>query len=223
MVLLHTVAVEIRRHRLWRVSGRLEGVRTNGINQHDRKRVPLEGTKLSEDDVFETLANRRRRFVIHALKHAEEPIGITELSTDVTAWEFGIDREEVTYDDRRNVYSTLKRTHLPKLEEKGIVTVDEEAHLVEPTPALRDLDIYVEVLSSREIPWSLYYVGLAGVAVALLLAISTGTPGFAALDPVGGGVFVSTAFGVSAVAHYFVGRRTRLGSTEKPPELRKRQ
>lgn len=181
------------------------------------------GTKLSEDDVFETLSNRRRRFVIHALKHAEEPVGISELSLDVTAWELDVDPEEVAYEDRRNVYSTLKRTHLPKLEEMGIVTVDEEAHLIEPTPALRDLDIYIEVLSSREIPWSLYYVGLAGVAVALLLAISTGTPGFATLDPVGGGVFVSTAFGVSAVAHYFVGRRARLGITEKPPELRKRQ
>ncbi len=182
-----------------------------------------EGAELSEDDIFETLSNRRRRFVIHALKHAEGPVDVSELSIDVTAWEFDIDREAVTYEDRRNVYSTLKRTHLPKLEEKGIVTVDEEANLVEPTPALKDLDIYVDVLSSREIPWNLYYVGLAGVAAALLLAITTGTPGFAALGPVGGGVFVSTAFGVSAVAHYVVGRRTRLGSTEKPPEARKRE
>ena len=181
-----------------------------------------EGTELSEDEIFDMLGNRRRRFVIHALKHAEEPVGVSALSTDVTAWERGIDPSEVAYDDRRNVYSTLNRTHLPKLEEKNIVTVDEENQLVEPTPALRSFDIYVEVLGSREIPWSLYYAGLAGVAAALLLAISTGTPGFTALDPLNISVFVSTTFGVSSVVHYLVGRRTRLGSTEKPPELRKR-
>ena len=177
---------------------------------------------LSEDDVFEMLSNRRRRFVIHALKHAEGPVDISELSTDVTAWELDIEPADVTYDDRRNVYSTLKRTHLPKLAENDVVTVDEETHLVEPTPALEDLDVYVEVLGSREIPWSLYYLGLAGVAAALLLAIVSGTVVFGALDVLDVGVFVTTAFGVSSAVQYLVGRRTRLGSTERPPELRKR-
>ncbi|QKY20403.1 transcriptional regulator [Halolamina sp. CBA1230] len=181
------------------------------------------GEELSEDDVFEMLSNRRRRYVIHALKHAEEPVEVSELSRDVTAWERGINPADVAYDDRRNVYSTLKRTHLPKLAEQEVVTVSEDPCLVEPTPALESLDVYVEVLSSQEIPWSLYYVGLACVAAALLLAISTGTPPFAALDPADIAVFVTTAFGVSAVIHYLVGRRARLGSTEKPPELRKRE
>ena len=40
---------------------------------------------LSEDDVYEMLSNRRRRFVIHALKRAEEPVDVSELSTHVTA------------------------------------------------------------------------------------------------------------------------------------------
>jgi DNA-binding transcriptional ArsR family regulator len=181
------------------------------------------GEELSEDDVFEMLSNRRRRYVIHALKHAEGPVEVSELSRDVTAWERGIDPADVTYDDRRNVYSTLKRTHLPKLAEQEVVTISEDPCLVEPTPALDDLDVYMEVLSSREIPWSLYYVGLAGLAAALLLAISTGIPPFAALSPLDLGVFVTMAFGTSAVFHYLVGRRTRLGSTEKPPELQKRE
>ncbi|EMA58320.1 DUF7344 domain-containing protein [Halorubrum lipolyticum] len=181
------------------------------------------GGELSEDEVFEVLSNRRRRFVIHALKRAEEPIDISELSTHVTAWERGVDPGEVRYEDRRNVYSTLQRTHLPKLEEKNVVTVDEEANVVEPTPELEGLDIYIEVLRSREIPWSLYYVGLAGVAVSLLLAVAAGTPGFAGLEALDVGVFTATAFGISAAAHHVIGRRARLGNTEKPPELRERR
>ena len=179
--------------------------------------------ELSDDEIYDALSNRRRRFVIHALKRAEGPLDVADLSRYVTAWERGIDPEEVAYEDRRNVYSTLQRPHLPKLEEKNVVTVDEETNVVAPTAELENLDIYVEALRSREIPWSLYYVGLAGVAAALLLAVATGTPGFAALEPVAVGVFTATTFGISAIVHHVIGRRTRLGNTEKPPELRKRR
>ena len=181
------------------------------------------GGKLSTDEIFELLSNRRRRFVIHALKRAEEPLDVSDLSTRVTGWELDIDPDEVGYEDRRNVYSTLQRTHLPKLEEKNVITVHEEENLVEPTAELEELDIYVEVLGSREIPWSLYYVGLAGLAAALLCAVAVETPGFAGLEALDVGVFTATVFGISSVAHHTIGRRTRLGNTEKPPELRKRR
>ena len=179
------------------------------------------GGELSEEEIFELLSNRRRRFVIHALKRAGKPLGVSELSTRVTAWERGVDPEDVQYEDRRNVYSTLQRTHLPKLEEKNVVTVHDEENLVEPTDELEELDIYVEVLRSREIPWSLYYVGLAGLAVVLTAAVATGTPGFARFEALDVGVFTATAFGLSSAAHYAIGRRARLGNAEKPPELRK--
>lgn len=219
MILLAKIPVEISRFRTGESGFGSKGVVPMVSTIATANGSQSERTELSEDDVFEMLSNRRRRFVIHALKHAEGAVGIAELSTDVTAWELDVDPSEVTYDDRRNVYTTLKRTHLPKLEEKNVVTVDEDTCRVEPTPALENLDIYVEVLSSREVPWSLYYAGLAGVATALLLAVSTGTPGFGALDPLGVGIFITTAFAVSSAVHYIIGRRTRLGSTEKPPEL----
>ncbi|ELZ34689.1 DUF7344 domain-containing protein [Halorubrum tebenquichense] len=180
------------------------------------------GEQLTEDEIFDVLSNRRRRYVIHALKRTEEPLDVSDLSTHVTAWELDVDPEEVTYEDRRNVYSTLQRTHLPKLEEKDIVDIDEDRNLVEPTTELESLEIYVEVLGSKEIPWSLYYIGLAGVAIALLSAVATGTPWFAGLSPIDVGIFTVTAFGMSSAVHYVVGRRAKLGNTDKPPELRKR-
>jgi len=182
-----------------------------------------DGSELSEDEIFKLLSNRRRRLVIHALKRADEPIEISELSRYVTAWEHDIEPDEVRYEDRRNVYSTLQRTHLPKLEEKNVVTVHDEENLVEATDELAELDIYVEVLRSTEIPWGLYYVGLAGLAVVLTAAVATGTPGFAWLEALDVGVFTATVFGISSVAHHVIGRRTRLGNTEKPPELRTRR
>ena len=178
--------------------------------------------ELSEEDIFKILSNRRRRFVIHALKRANEPPDVSELSRHVTAWELDIKPENVPYDQRHNVHSTLKRSHIPMLAEKNVVTVDDD-NVVRAAPALEDLDIYVEVLRGKEIPWSLYYVGLAGVCVALLLAAQVGAPVLGALTPIGVGVFAATTFGISAVVHHLIGRRTMLGSTEKPPEVRRRE
>jgi len=188
----------------------------------DEESPALDPPDLSHEEVFEILANRRRRFVIHALKRADDPPDVSELSRYVTAWELGVDPEEVPYEKRHNVHSTLRRVHLPKLTEADVVTVDEE-DVVRPAPALEDLDIYVEVLRGREIPWSLYYLGLAVLAGALLVAVRVGVPGFAALSFVDVGIFVATAFGISSAAHHAIGRRMRLGNTEKPPEARRRR
>lgn len=79
------------------------------------------------------------------------------------------------------------------------------------------------MLRGREIPWSQYYLGLAGLAGAALLAVQTGVPGFAAIEPLAVSVFTVTVFAVSALAHYYYCERARLGKKEKPPELRKRE
>lgn len=177
---------------------------------------------LSDDEVFDVLSNRRRRFVIHALKHAEEtgeePLDLAELSKLITAWEEDVDPESVEYDDRRHVYCALQRVHLPMLEEKDVLTIDED-NVVEPTETLSDLEVYVEVLREKEIPWSLYYVGLGALSSALAIGMVLGAPGLGAIPPLTIGVFVVVTFGVSALVHFLLGRRTRLGSREDPPEL----
>jgi len=186
-------------------------------------RTTAPSESLSEETVFDVLSNRRRRFTIHALKRADGAMQVKRISERVAAWEHGIDPEAVDYEQRRNVHSTLKRTHLPMLEDNGVIEYDAEANIVEPTAALNDLDIYVEVLQGREIPWSQYYLGLAGLAGAALLAVEVGVPGFTALGPLSVAVFTVTAFLVSSLAHYYYGEHGRLGSEKKPPELRKRE
>ena len=178
---------------------------------------------LPEETIFDLLANRRRRYTIHALKHAGEAMSVTELSTRITAWETGADPETIDYDDRRNVHTVLTRTHLPKLDEHDVVEYDAEEKVVEPTPALEDLDVYIEVLRGKEIPWSLYYFGLAVLAGLVQLAVAVDVPAFAALDGTAVAVFVVTAFAVSAGLHYYYGERARLGNLEEPPELRERE
>ena len=78
-------------------------------------RTTTRDESLSEETIFDVLSNRRRRFTIHALKHADGPMQVKRISERVAAWEHGIEPDAVEYDQRRNVHSTLKRTHLPML------------------------------------------------------------------------------------------------------------
>ena len=184
----------------------------DGLNAHE--------SELSRKDIFDLLSNRRRRFVLHALKRMEEPVELAELSTYVAAWEMEIEPEEIDSEDRRSVHVTLKRTHLPKMDEKNVIQFNKSEKTVQSTDKLDDIEIHIEALQGNEIPWSLYYLGLAVVCGLLLIAVVTEAPIFTAFEPIHVGAFTGIIFGLSAVAHRLVERHSRLGVTQKPPEIR---
>jgi len=176
-------------------------------------------SELSRNDIFDLLSNRRRRFVVHALKRMEEPVELAELSRYVAAWEMEMEPEEIDYEDRRSVYVTLRRTHLPKMDEKNVLQFNKSEKTVQSTELLDNIEVHTEVLHGKEIPWSLYYLGLAGVCGLLLVAVVTEAPIFDAFKPIHVGGFTAIIFGLSAVAHRIMERHNRLGATQKPPEL----
>jgi len=177
------------------------------------------GDELSRNDLFELLSNRRRRFVLHALKRMEEPVELSELSTYVAAWEMEMEPEEIDSEDRRSVHVTLRRTHLPKMDEKNVIRFNESDNIIQSTDLFDDIDVHIEVLDENEIPWSLYYIGLVSVCGLLLVAVTTEAPIFSAFEPLHIGWFTAIVFGLSAVTHRLVERHSRLGETKKPPEI----
>ena len=183
----------------------------DGSNAHEGE--------LSRKDIFDILSNRRRRFVLHALKRMEEPVELAELSTYVAAWEMDLEPEEIDSDDRRSVHVTLKRTHLPKMDEKNIIQFNKSEKTIQSTDLLDNIEVHIEALRGNEISWSLYYIGLAGVCSLLLVAVVTEAPIFSAFEPIHVGGFTAIIFGLSAVAHRLVERHNRLGVTRKPPEI----
>jgi hypothetical protein len=184
---------------------------------------PADEEEISDADVFEILSNRRRRFALHAIKRREEPVELSELSEQIAAWEMDTEQEQISYEDRRGVYVTLKTTHLPMMDERGVVEFEQQTKTVQSTELLSELDVYIQALREDEIPWSTYYIGLAVICFSLVLAVAADAPGAAALEPIDAGVVTVVAFGVSSLVHHLVNRRNRLGSTEKPPELRRRK
>lgn len=171
---------------------------------------------LTEEELFTILSNRRRRYILHELMREGERLDIGALSQEIAAFEDDVELHEVSSSDRKRVYTALRQSHLPKMDEAGVVDFDRDRGTVEPTPALEDVEIYMDIVRGREIPWSDYYLGLVALSGLSLVAASVGPGPFASLSPSAWGLFVVVSFGVSAVAHRYYARRTRLGIGDDP-------
>jgi len=174
--------------------------------------------RLGRDAVLEILSNRRRRFVVHHLKHEGGSVELGDLSERVAAWEASKPVDALDYRERKRVRNALRQFHLPKMDEEGFVEFDEDRGTVALSAAATERAFYVDVVPDRGVPWGAYYVGLAGLAVLLLGGVAADAGPLSALTPVGWCAFLAAALVVSSAAHFYDTRyRMRLGAREEPP------
>jgi hypothetical protein len=166
------------------------------------------------------LANERRRYTIHYLKTLEEPVALGTLAEQVGAWEHDTRPDHLTSAERKTVYTALQQRHLPKMDDAGLVSFDKRAGTVEPTDSLTDIDIYAEVVPSGAFPWSQYYLGLATISVALMVAVWANVYPLVFLPDIAWSVFCAVSFTVSAIVHVAMSREMKLGREPEPPEKR---
>ncbi|WP_123619707.1 hypothetical protein [Halorubrum sp. CSM-61] len=177
-------------------------------------------TDISEDELFDVLANQRRRFAVHLLKGEEnDQVAIGDMAEQIAAWENGIETAEITGNERKRVYTALQQSHLPKMDDAGVVEFNKDRGVVEPTPALTDVDLYMDVVEGREIPWSDYYLGLSGVAVALTAAVGLDAWPFLLLPDMAWTIAIVVAFAFSAITHKYYTAEMKVGEPDEPPEL----
>ncbi len=178
-------------------------------------------SELTVDDVFEVLGNQRRRYVFHHLKrHAGRDVYLEELTDRVAAWEGGEPINSISQRKHNSVRTALRQSHLPMMDERGVIEYDREQQTITLAPAAANLDVYLEVVGRGDIPWSLYYLGLTILCGLLVVAAFVGLPPFAAIGELGvTGVFVATV-GTSALVQRYVGyTEMRLGADHDPPDL----
>lgn len=174
---------------------------------------------LSNDDVFDFLIDKRRRYVLHYLKQRREPVSVRELSEQVAAWENDKPIETLTSQERKRVYIALYQSHLSTMDDNGLVEYDRDRGMVELADAVSEIDIYMEVVPRNNIPWNTYYLGLA-VADAVLIALAWfDIFPFRLVPDLGWAVVVLVTFGVSAFVQTYFSRRMRFGDEGPPPEL----
>ncbi|RAW44540.1 hypothetical protein DQW50_13880 [Halorubrum sp. 48-1-W] len=178
------------------------------------------GIDITDDELYEVLANQRRRFAVHLLKREEQTMEIGEMAEQIAAWENDVDMAEITGSDRKRVYTALQQSHLPKMDRAGVVEFNKDRGVIEPTEALRNVDLYMDVVEGKEIPWSEYYLGLSGVALALVAAVWVGAWPFTLLPPLAWALAIVVSFMFSAAAHKYYTEEMKVGELEEPPELR---
>jgi len=156
-------------------------------------------TELTQDDVFEILSSPRRRYLLYHLRQRGEPVELTELAEHVAAWENDVEPSELTTQERKRVYVSLYQTHVPKLDDAGIVDYDADTGMVALTRRARHIDGYLE--EEETIRWQYLYVGLAVFGGVLLVATLANVWLFSALSEGLVAVLVVGLFGVLALAH----------------------
>ena len=128
---------------------------------------------IQQNELFQLLANRRRRLAIRILSSGPTTVELNELSIAVAALEKGVDKSDVSYEMKRNVYQTLKRTHIPQLEQSGLVTYDDESHSITVNDNIHRVCLFITTSDRGRRPWYHYYLYLSVLAFIFLAGTYT--------------------------------------------------
>ncbi|WP_141241684.1 DUF7344 domain-containing protein [Methanosarcina spelaei] len=128
-------------------------------------------SQLSKSDIFGVLQNNRRRLVLELLRN-QGGQSVRSLSEEIAHVES--QAEEPKRSVRKSIYVSLLQTHIPKMENLGIITYNKEKDTVELLQASQDFDIYLETVNKGDIPWSQFYLGLSILAFISSLIIFIG-------------------------------------------------
>lgn len=103
---------------------------------------------LGSGDIFAVLAHPRRRFLLSVLA-IDDQWSLPALATALAAWEHDIDESAV--DDRMHdrMYVSLYHTHIPQLEEEGVIQFDEYDEMITPGAHTEDLLAVLDDVSTR--------------------------------------------------------------------------
>lgn len=135
-----------------------------------------QGDTLRKDRIHEVLSNPRRRQVIRYLKlnESEEEVPLRELADQIAAWENGVTVQEVTYKQRKRVYTSLYQTHLQKLHRYGFIEYNRDRGLISRTPEAAVLESYLDLPQGHSLPWCYAWFGASLVGAGIVLGAYQG-------------------------------------------------
>jgi hypothetical protein len=169
------------------------------------------GDRENRNTLFGVLSSHRRRYVLYACNQADGETTLSDVAEQVAAWEYDKSIEEVTSAERKRVYTSIQQHHLSKLTDAGLLTVDGDR--LATTEKARNLDVYLEIVPQENIPWPIYYLGLALIGGTVLGFTSLGWLPEAITMGVVAGLLV-VAYLLSSVIHVYQSKRFDLGGVD---------
>ena len=172
---------------------------------------------LSQDLVFEVLKSPRRRYVLYYLRKNGGWIDLSDVTEQVAAWENDTTIGELESEQRKRVYISLYQTHLPKLDEAGVVEYDQTRGVIRLSDGANELDDYLGDQSTGSVPWDKYYLGLSILSGLLVAGVWAGIPPLSALSELATAFLILAVFTVFAITQHVHSSQRK--SKELPPEL----
>ncbi|MFC6955387.1 DUF7344 domain-containing protein [Halorubellus litoreus] len=143
--------------------------------------------EFKKDEMFHLLQNRRRRDVLRYLRETEGAVRMRDVAEQVAAWENDTTVQQLSSDERQRVYIGLYQTHLPSLDDEGVIDYNQDRGYVEPQPLLEELVPYLDDPedadeeeeetagdADTERDWHQYYSAVAALGVASFVGAQTG-------------------------------------------------
>jgi hypothetical protein len=137
--------------------------------------------QIDPEEIHNVLRNHRRRRTLQCLKERLEPMALRELSEQIAEWEAS--ESPAPRDVRQSVYNSLHQTHLPKLDETGIVDYDKSRKMVQLGEHARMVDMYTDVFTGFGITWTTYYRSLGVIGLFMVVLAATDISIFSGLEP----------------------------------------
>lgn len=122
------------------------------------------------DVVFDLLASSRRRLLLRLLLEHDGAVPLRQLSREIAGHELGTASAAVDSDEIQRVYISLYQTHVPALEQHGIVEYDSTHRVV--TLDTRHSEVLPDLAETR--PRDRHVAVVFGILTLLLGALATG-------------------------------------------------
>lgn len=97
-----------------------------------------------DNELFDVLGNRRRRYILWALYSRSTPLETRRLAEQIAAWEIDSEPDQVARSKYQSVYNSLYQSHLPKLERVDLVEYDRSRNIVAPTPKIDEVAPFMD-------------------------------------------------------------------------------
>lgn len=153
--------------------------------------------QLTKYEIHDVLRNERRTRVLEHLQSVDEAVRLRELSEQVAALETS--ETPPPRNIRESVYNSLHQTHLPKLDDLGIVEYEANRKEVALADGSRQVSLYMEVVSADDVTWATYYLSVGLLALSVTTLASLDIPVFGALSVPLWSMLFAVLFALSAL------------------------
>jgi DNA-binding transcriptional ArsR family regulator len=137
--------------------------------------------RIPESSVYTVLSNERRRETLHTLLRTQDEVTVRELSEIIAAKEAG--ERPAPRNVRESVYVSLHQTHLPTLDDHGLIEYDTNRKIVRSMDRARDVEPYLDVRTAFGLSWVGIYQWLGIVGLCTMVATVANAPILDLLPP----------------------------------------